>query len=113
MLYIENDGTIRLTRGDTAYFGVSIIDSSTGTEYEPSDDDVILFTIKKSVNASDSLIQKKFGEVNNNLFKLLPEDTSDLRYGRYQYDVQLTRGNGDVYTVIPPTVFEVMKEVTW
>lgn len=50
MLYVNSDGTIRLTRGDTA--------------------------------------------------------------GKYLYDVELTTASGDVYTVIVPTTFEVLKEVT-
>ena len=40
-----------------------------------------------------------------------PADTHELDFGKYVYDVELTTGT-DVYTVIEPSCFEVMKEVT-
>ena len=41
-----------------------------------------------------------------------PEDTKELSFGKYLYDIQLTTADGDIYTVIPPTTFEILKEVT-
>ena len=48
----------------------------------------------------------------SNQFHIEPEDTKFLSFGKYLYDVELTTASGDVYTVIVPTTFEVLKEVT-
>ena len=44
---------------------------------------------------------------------VLPEDTHELPYKIYKYDVQLTLADGFVDTIIPPTDFIVKEEVTW
>lgn len=111
MLYVKDDGTIRLTRGDTARLEITIENSLDGSEYLMDPDDVLIFTIKKSVKDSESLVKKE--SRGNNAFHIEPNDTSELSFRKYFYDVQLTRANGDVYTVIVPTTFEIMKEVTY
>lgn len=105
MLYVKDDGTIRLTRGDTARLEITIENSLDGSEYLMDPDDVLTFTIKKSVKDSESH--------GSNTFHIEPKDTAELSFRKYFYDVQLTRANGDVYTVIIPTTFEIMKEVTY
>ena len=111
MLYVENDHIIRLTRGDTAYLEVNITnaDSETG-EYEISSDDSLALSIKKKVKDSEYLLNKVI--TGSSVFHIKPEDTSDIPFGKYLYDVQLTTGSGDVYTIIEPTTFEILPEVT-
>ena len=111
MLYVKDDGTIRLTRGDTARLEITIENSLDGTEYLMDPNDILTFTIKKSVKDSESLVNKE--SRGHNAFHIEPNDTSELSFRKYFYDVQLTRANGDVYTVIVPTTFEIMKEVTY
>lgn len=111
MLTIDKDNTIHLTRGDTARFRITqAMNLATGEPYVFLPEDILEFTIKKSVNDTNPLIHKKVqgGEI----IHLLPEDTKSLSFGRYVYDVQLTLANGDIYTIIVPTVFEIAKEVT-
>lgn len=110
MLNVERDGVIRLTRGDTAYLQVPITNEITNSDYILSPDDVLKFTIKRSVNDTDPLVQKVL--YGANLFHIEPTDTKHLSFGKYLYDVELTTSNGDVYTVIVPTTFELMKEIT-
>lgn len=62
MLYVLDDGTIQLTRGNTAR---------------------------------------------------LSADTHALEFGKYVYDVQIITEASDVYTVIGPCTFEILKEVTY
>ena len=45
--------------------------------------------------------------------KISPDDTKNLDYGQYFYDVQVTMANGDVATVIPPTAFNILEEVNF
>ena len=46
MLYILNDGTIRLTRGDTARLTVPIHNDLDDSTYTMAEDDILAFTIK-------------------------------------------------------------------
>lgn len=109
MLHVEGN-TIRLTRGDTAYLSVTIVKRDTGEAYEIAENDILVFTLKKYTSDETPLFQKRI--IGGNTFHIMPDDTSGLRFGKYKYDVQLTTLRGDVYTVIEPSTFEVMEEVT-
>lgn len=111
MLYVESDGRIRLTRGDTARLTITI-ENDLSEEFVLGDNDTLILTVKKSTKDDTPLIQKT---LTNGLttFHIKPEDTAELSYGTYKYDVQLETSSGDVYTVITPTAFEVLQEVTW
>lgn len=109
MLYIEGT-TIKLTRGDTAYLSVPITNTVTGNSYDIADGDILEFSVKKYTSDKNKLISKKI--IGQNTFHILPEDTKDLPFGKYEYDIQLTTAKGDVYTVIDVSAFEVLNEVT-
>ena len=111
MLHVLDNGTVKLTRGDTARLNVSIKDTTADEDYEIAADDVLTLTVKKTVNDSEALVQLTL--TGSAAFKLDPADTASLAYGKYKYDVQLTTAAGDVYTVIEPTNFEITSEVTW
>ncbi|MCD8124274.1 MAG: hypothetical protein LUE23_04445 [Lachnospiraceae bacterium] len=40
-----------------------------------------------------------------------PEDTKDLAFGRYVYDIQLTKSTGEVDTFIPKGTLKLTEEV--
>jgi hypothetical protein len=107
MLYI-NGNEIKLTRGDTAYLKVPIY-TNNGEEYVMSGDDALVITVKKEVNGELAFQRTTVG---NNTLHITPRDTSVLAFGVYVYDVQLNKGDGDVFTVIPVSTFEVLQEVT-
>ena len=44
---------------------------------------------------------------------IAPNDTKNLSFGKYMYDLQIKYNNGLTLTVIKPSVFEIMEEVTW
>lgn len=111
MLYIEGDGSVRLTRGDTARLSVSIVDEITGEPYEVCETDELRLTVKKSIKDSSYCFQKKV--TGSSDFYIKPVDTNHLSFGRYVYDVELTTDGGDVFTVIEPSTFEIMQEVTY
>ena len=66
--------------------------------------------IKRSVRDKDPSVQKVV--TRSSIFRIQPTDTSKLSFGKYLYDVQITTEAGDVYTVIRPTTFELLTEVT-
>lgn len=108
MFRIANN-VITMTRGDTGSFSVTIKQND-GTTYDYSDD-TVLFTVKENCYTTEIIFQKvvKYGED----VVIEHEDTKNLFYGDYWYDVQLTGGGGSVMTVIVPTKIRIMKEVTF
>lgn len=110
MLTVSERGEIGLTRGDTAWFDVPINNVLTGEPYEIQEADILTFSIKKTTNDRTHALQKRV--TGSNIFHIEPQDTENLMFGKYKYDVELTTANGDVYTVIPPTTFEVLEGVT-
>lgn len=113
MLYINSNGEIRLTRGDTAYIqvGIKLVNpDGTSEDYEMADGDKLYLSAKESINDTAYSFQKVI--TGTNIFHILPQDTEGLDFGAYVYDVQIITENGDVYTIIEPTVFELLSEVT-
>lgn len=110
MFKILNNNTIEITRGDTGVFTLDITHQD-GTPCDYSNDTVLL-TVKQNVYTTDFLIQKHIQYGENIVIE--PSDTQELNYGdRYVYDVQLTTAGGIVDTIIPPSKFVVLQEVTF
>lgn len=112
MLKVINQD-IYITRGDTAYFSITLRQPSIKKdEYVIQDEDSCVLTVRKEKKSKENppLIEKVFTDGN---IKIDPADTADLEYGEYLYDVQFTFGvSGDVNTVISPHKFIVCEEVT-
>ena len=111
MLTVDKDNTIHLTRGDTARFSLGrIVNTVTKTNYTPTAEDTVTMTIKKTALDETPCVQLIVpgGEV----LHIKPEDTKSMAFGKYVYDVQLNTADGDVYTIIPPTPFELLKAGT-
>ena len=107
MLYIEGN-TIRLTRGDTAYLEFPL--KTEVGEYVMVSNDTLTLSVKKNTKDTEYIFQKVI--TGTNTFHIEPNDTTDLSFGKYTYDVQINTADGDVFTVIPPSTFEVLNEVT-
>lgn len=99
--------SIQITRGDTGIFTLAL--TSAGQPYDYSNDEV-LFTVKRNTNTTEIVFQKTvlYGEN----VTIEPQDTATLPYGNYVFDVQVTSG-AVVDTVIPPSTFSVLPEVTF
>ena len=110
MLYVNDDGVIRLTRGDSARLLITINSEIDNNTYKIKPTDTLTFTIKKAIKDTTPSVQKRI--TGSNQFYILPTDTKDLSFGKYIYDVELTTSDGDVYTIIEPTTFVFLKEVT-
>lgn len=110
MLVIDDNQNIFLTRGDNASLTVVITDDE-GQTYELQSADKLLFTVKINCNTDDIVMQKDISS--SSVISIVHNDTKDLVYGSYWYDVQLTTAGGDVKTVIPPKNFNITKEVTF
>lgn len=108
MLYIDGNN-IKLTRGDTAYLTVPIT-MDNGEEYTIQNGDTLVMSVKRNVNDAEYCFQK-FVQSDNTIH-IEPDDTALMSFGKYKYDIQLNKADGDVFTLIDVAVFEVLAEVT-
>lgn len=106
MSFSVTNNEIKLTRGDTAYF--VIVPYADGEVYTLKEGDVVTFTVKKNTGSENYVIQKTGLEI-----EIKPEETSNLTYGTYKYDVQMTFSDGRVDTFIGPSDFVLTEEVTF
>ena len=109
-------GNVKIVRGDTGVLELTIEDAE-HQSYDFSNDTVVL-TVKKNAWDKDPVIQKTFDENGKVVFEV--EDTKDLAFADFVFDVQLTHtetiDDEDVVTVdtvIPMHKFTVLPEVTW
>lgn len=105
---------ISMTRGDSESISISCQDEL-GVKIDLVTGDKIYLTIKKSINTTEKILQKIVTEFQNGIafISILPVDTSLLKYGEYVYDIQLTRGDNTVTTIIEPSTFTLNGEVTY
>ena len=96
MFYIDDDNNIHLTRGNTAIIDISITDDQ-GEEYNLHSGDVLEFSLKRSSDFNNVLLNKR---VTEKQFTFVTNDTINLSFGTYKYDITLFGGNGGVDTFI-------------
>lgn len=106
----RHDGnTIRITRGDSLTISISLTDND-GVPYSPVEGDEVWFTVKKSAIAEDILIQKSV-DITELVLELVEEDTRNLAFGDYKYEVEVITASGDHYTVIKNAPFVITEEL--
>lgn len=114
-MIVDKYGNISMTRGDTEFMDVVMIDKPTGNLLKFEEGDTVYFSVKRTVNDFEYIIQKKIVDFEDGIAKVIisHEDTRYLEYGRYVYDVQVTDKNGIVSTIVRPSIFEIATEVTY
>lgn len=107
-----NGFNIEMTRGDSDSITVSC--TKDGISHDFTAGDIVYFTVKKSIYDSVKVIQKIITEFADGkaVIPILPADTRDLSFSTYVYDVQINFFDGSVNTVIPPSSFTILPEVT-
>lgn len=96
---------IHLSRGDTATIDFQFEGDVPTTEAG----DQVIMTLKRSVADKQSKWEKKailYGE-DLGRFDIKAEDTKDLSFGKYYYDLRAYFSGGSVTTILPPTPFYV------
>jgi len=114
MYTIENNN-ISLTRGDTLIVQINI--KQDGSDYIPDSGDIIYFALKH--NTMDSK-RERYLDKEPLILKMIPNDTLILRlesvetknlaFGRYVYEIELTKEDGTVDTFISG-IFTLTPEV--
>lgn len=99
--------TVYHRRGDT---GIILLDMLIDdTPFPLREGDKAVLTIKKNVRSSDFLLQK---EAIDGYFIFLHEDTQDIPFGDYRYDVQVSLTEGQVITAVGPAVYKILPDIT-
>lgn len=109
MSYNVKGTTITLTRGDSFSADIGIFQSN-NKAYIPEEGDSVRFAMKKSITDTDCLIIKDI-PIDTMKLVLEPEDTKNLDFGNYIYDIQLTKVTGEVDTFITKSVLTLTEEV--
>ena len=102
-----NGTKLAMTRGDSESIQVTCSELfHTGDE--------ITFTVRQSTE-DPIVLQKTVTEFPDGeaFIDIDPEDTAGLDFGDYVYDIQWTRADGTVTTVIEPSRFRLKEEVTY
>ena len=100
---------LEFPRGDTKVFKFKLTDKN-GKDLILSSTDKIYVTAKSNSNSKEVLFQKVIGngiELNNDGYYYVtinPNDTNDLSYGSYGYDIEVKMSNGIVKTVTIGTI---------
>lgn len=104
----EKTNKIYITKGDTAQLVVSLFDKD-GNVREIYSDDTLVLTVRKRSSDNSTAISLV---AENGVFNFIPATTKSLPTGYYYYDIELTTFGGNVYTIIPTTLFEIGEEIT-
>jgi len=107
MLYIDEDQNIELTRGDTGFFTIALKDNQ-GADYTPQQGDILRFAMSKNYGG-ETLILKSI-PINTCILEIQPQDTANLSFGKYVYDIEFSNAAGHVSTIILGN-FTITKEV--
>lgn len=109
MSYKISGTTITMTRGDTFKALLSLVNSD-GSSYIPDDGDTIRFAMKSSYEDELPLLVKEIPS-STMVLKIDSADTKPLPFGNYVYDIQLTKPNNEVDTVIERARLKITEEV--
>lgn len=105
---------ISMTRGDSEAIKV-IVKDTLGNIIPLITGDTIYFTVRGNILNTTKVIEKIITEFDDGkaLINIHPQDTNNLRFTTYVYDIQLNKENGTVKTIIPPSRFTITGEVTY
>ena len=97
MLYIDEKQNITLTRGDTGIFNISL-QNQKGKPYTPVQGDSLRFALSEDYGKTPLIVKNI--PIETCTLEIEPNDTKDLKFKKYKYDVQFTSAIGRVSTII-------------
>ena len=97
-----------MTRGDTETLTVKC-----SQPFERGD--AVYLTVRESAESPVEFqkVVKSFGSEGKAVIVIDHEDTEDMRFGEYLYDLQVVRQNGTVKTLVKPARFTLTEEITY
>lgn len=108
---------IEIRRGTTKEIVIALA-YETGSEYKIEDTDTLIFGVKTSVNQKEYIFSRTVDKTaysaqnGGYLIQIQPEDTANMLFGDFVYDVGLQKQNGEFHIVCPCDLFKVSAAVT-
>lgn len=113
MIAVDDNYNITIVRGDSGYVKLSLveIDGEEEVPYIPKEGETLRFAMAKKYGATeeDCLILRPI-DVSTLKLYFHPEDTKNLKFGDYKYDLEFTNEDGFVDTILKAT-FRIDEEV--
>ena len=106
----KTTGNITITRGDSGSMRIRLRLIATGETYEMQPGDEIHFGVKRGYEDAECSIAKTY-TTNPFVLSILPEDTTDLDFGKYVYDMEFVAANGYTRTFLEKKKFKITEEV--
>lgn len=112
--FLNDDGNITMTKGDTLSFGMELLDEN--GEAFSEDLESAFFTCKQNYTDAVNVFKKSIGDgiskIGEGLYtvRVAPEDTESIEAGKYFYDLQIS-ASSDVFTILKG-VLEIEQDVT-
>ena len=99
---------ISMTRGDTETLTIRC-----SVPFE--DGDVVYMTVREDAESPVQFqkVIEEFGEQGEAVIVIDSEDTENMAFGDYLYDIQVTRMDGRVKTLVKPAKFTLTEEITY
>lgn len=106
-MFSINDLNISITRGDTASIEITFEGDI------PTDGDLVVMSLKRTTSIKTP-IWEKTGECEDGtiIFNISSDDTKDLPFGTYAWDIRIFYKDGQVTSPFKPKDFKVMEVVT-
>lgn len=102
MLYIEDD-VIYITQNDDAVLEIDI-EKSIGESFELSEGDTLTMTVRQRPETASPVLMSVSSAPGSNRIIIRGADTQDIEPGKYSFDVQINRANGERYTILPDNI---------
>lgn len=80
-------------------------------EDAPDETVEVLFTVKKSINSPDAMIEKKVPITDGRCVIELSAEETDIQHGYYLWDIRFRYPDGSIFTPMGPARFEVVGTV--
>lgn len=107
---------IGLTRGDSAYIDIDLVDKQKNP-IELTDGDIIKIQVRDKEADGElvfegQIITEEIEDDKSYYWYIRPSDTKDLELSTYYYDMEVELENGDVFTLIPTSEFTLLTDTT-
>jgi hypothetical protein len=112
-VYGTDKKNIEMTRGDSETIQITFKNGGAIVPFAAGD--TVCFSVKESVNTNQYIFQVKctiFEADGSAIIQIKPSDTKNCKFKTYKYDIQLTKADGTVTTIIEPHEFRVGEEIT-
>lgn len=98
---------IEISRGDTGVYTITF----SGVD-APEDGTTAEVSLKKTKDSENLIWEKKYTVADSRItVTLLSEDTADLPYGQYWWDVRILFRDGTIFTPMKPASFKVVEVI--